>query len=166
MSLDNILLSASTTATLYSNVLVDVKNEPAKANPQRFKFLGNNQKLITFVVDNRDAVFVADRHLLFITKMLEACKMNIGDVSIVNQATTPVFIQEIKEVLHPQVLILFGVEATRIRLPFSFPKFKTQAYDGCTYLSVPSLNELDADSMESKLLKSKLWVCLRQLFEV
>jgi hypothetical protein len=166
MSLDNVLLSGNTTATLYKNVLVDAKNESGITNAQELKFLGNNQRQITFVVNSRDAVFVADKHLLFITKMLEACKMNIGDVSIVNQASTPVIIKELKEELHPLVLILFGVEPTAIRLPFSFPKFKTQEYDGCTYLSVPSLNELDAETTESKLLKSKLWVCLRQLFEV
>jgi hypothetical protein len=166
MGLDNVLLSGNTIAALYKNVLVDAKKESGISISSTYKFLGNNQRMITFVVESREAVFIADKHLLFISKLLEACKMNIGDVAIVNHASVPVIIQQIKEELHPQVLILFGVEPTAIRLPFSFPKFKTQAYDGCTYLSVPSLNELDAETTESKLLKSKLWVCLRQLFEV
>jgi len=34
------------------------------------------------------------------------------------------------------------------------------------YLQVPALEELNGDSEQAKLLKTKLWVCLRQLFQV
>jgi hypothetical protein len=164
MSLDNIHLSKKITSALYKDFLVDAKkNENVLP---RYKFLGNNQKQITFVVQSHDEVFVEEKHLSFITKMLEACKMNIGDIALVNHTTTPIIIQQLKQQLRPQMLILFGTESVDIKLPFSFPQFKTQAYDGCTYLCVPSLNELDSEVPESKLLKSKLWVCLRKLFEV
>ncbi|SRR5579871_3131228 len=164
MSIDNVHLPGIVTAALYKNVLVDGSEIQNKT--QRYKFLGNNQKKITFVTKDADAVFIADKHLLFITKMLEACKMNIADIAIVNHAAHPVLIHELKLQLHPQILILFGLESVDIKLPFNFPQFKLQAYDGCTYVCAPSLNELDGETHESKLLKSKLWVCLRQLFEV
>jgi hypothetical protein len=163
MSLDHINLSDKITSALYKDFLVDAKKNE---NIFRYKFLGNNQKQITIVVQSHDAFFVEEKHLSFITKMLEACKMNIGDIALVNHANTPIIIQQLKKQLHPQMLILFGIESADIKLPFSFPQFKTQAYDGCTYLCVPSLNELDSEVPESKLLKSKLWVCLRKLFEV
>jgi len=47
-----------------------------------------------------------------------------------------------------------------------FPVFKIQAYDQCTYLTAPSLEELVRPGDEGKLLKSKLWVCLKTLFEI
>ncbi len=165
MSLDKIRLSETITTALYKDVLVDAKTITNNISTH-YKFLGNNQKRIIFVVHSRDAVFVPDRHLSFITKMLEACKMNIGDIAIVNHAVSPVIIQQLKQQLQPQILVLFGLESVDIKLPFNFPQFKTQAYDGCTYLCVPSLNELDTETNESKILKSKLWVCLRQIFEI
>jgi hypothetical protein len=164
MSLDNIHLSGTVTASLYTNVLMDVKsigNQEAV-----YKFLGNNQKQLTFVVRTNDGVFIADKHLSFISKLLEACKMSIADIAIVNHAKTPVNVHLLKKQLEPRILILFGLESVDIKLPFNFPQFKTQIYDGCTYLCVPSLNEIDADTQESKLLKSKLWVCLRNLFDI
>ncbi|HSZ84964.1 MAG TPA: hypothetical protein VK787_02980 [Puia sp.] len=164
MSLDNIHLSEKITSTLYKDVLVDAKKNE-NVFP-RYKFLGNNQKQITIVVQSHNAVFIEEKHLSFITKMLEACKMNIGDIALVSHTNTPVIIQQLKQQLQPQTLILFGIESVDIKLPFNFPQFKTQDYDGCTYLCVPSLNELDSDVPESKLLKSKLWVCLRKLFEI
>jgi len=164
MSLDNIHLSGKITAALYRDVLVDAKKNE-NIFP-RYRFLGNNQKQITFVVKSHSEVFVEERHLPFITKMLEACKMNVGDIALVNHAATPVIIQQLKKQLEPTKLILFGIQSVEIKLPFSFPPFKTQVYDGCTYLCVPSLQELDAEVPESKLLKSKLWVCLRKLFEI
>jgi len=165
MSLDKIRLSETVTSALYKDVLVNAKTIPNNVS-YHYKFLGNNQKKIIFVVQSRDAVFIPDKHLSFITKMLEACKMNIGDIAIVNHASGAVIIQQLKQELQPRILVLFGLESIDIKLPFNFPQFKTQAYDGCTYLCVPSLNELDTETNESKVLKSKLWVCLRQIFEI
>ncbi len=146
---------------------------PASANPRpqplpcaSYKFLGNNLKKITILVDSPQNAFLPDEQLAFLTKMLEACKLNIGDVAIVNQANSPVEIASLKRQLSPVFFLLFGPGPEAIGLPIHFPFFKIQPYDQCSYLSVPSLAQLLQPGDESKLLKRKLWVCLRQLFEV
>ena len=53
-----------------------------------------------------------------------------------------------------------------IRLPINFPPFKQLSYDDCTYLSSPALDQLVPNTEDSKLLKSKLWVCLKTIFDV
>jgi hypothetical protein len=166
MGLDNIFLSKQMTCSLYKSVLVDAKRISDSAASSHYKFLGGNQKRITFIVRSPQAVFVAEKHLSFIIKMLEACKMNIGDIALLNQFSEAVNIQALKQQLQPRMLILFGVESADIQLPFNFPQFKLQVFDGCTYLCVPSLNEFDSELPESKLLKSKLWVCLQKLFDM
>lgn len=90
----------------------------------------------------------------------------MGDVAIVNHASAPVNITALRAQLQPSVILLFGLEPTTIRLPINFPVFKLQPYDQCTYLSAPALDLLVQTSEESKLLKSKLWLCLKSLFEV
>jgi hypothetical protein len=131
-----------------------------------YKFLGNNQRKVTILVNAPGSAFLPDNQLNFLTKILEACRMNIGDVAIVNHATTPVVVNTLREQLQPSAILLFGIEPTAIRLPINFPVFKLQPYDQCTYLSAPSLDGMVVNSEESKLLKSKLWVCLKTLFNV
>ena len=131
-----------------------------------YKFLGNNRRKITILVQSPNTAFLPDDQLTFLTKILEACQMNIGDVAIINHAHTPVVITELRQQLQSSVILLFGVDPIAIRLPIRFPVFKTQAYDGCTYLSAPALEELVPATHEGKLLKSKLWVCLKTLFNV
>ena len=139
---------------------------PAAETPAPYKFLGKNGKKITIVVQSPSVPFLPDNQLSFLTKILEACRMNIGDVAIVNAATTPVEIAALRRQLEPAVVLLFGLEPPAIKLPINFPAFKIQPYDNCSYLAVPPLTQLVQQSEESKLLKSKLWVCLKSLFNV
>ena len=138
----------------------------ASEAPAAYKFLGKNGKKITILVQSPTVPFLPDNQLSFLTKILEACRMNIGDVAIVNTATASVNIATLKQQLQPTAILLFGLEPTAIKLPINFPEFKVQPYDSCSYLSAPPLTRLVAQSEESKLLKSKLWVCLKTLFNV
>ena len=128
--------------------------------------MGGNNKKITILVQSPGIPFLPDDALTFLTRILEACRMNIGDVAIVNAATAPVTIAALRQQLQPSIVLLFGLEPTAIKLPINFPEFKVQPYDNCSYLSAPPLTRLVAQTEESKLLKSKLWVCLKTLFNV
>jgi hypothetical protein len=131
-----------------------------------YKFLGNNRRQITVLVQSPGVAFLPDDQLSFLTRMLEACKMNVGDVAIVNLANAAVTITALKQQLQPKVILLFGMEPVAIKLPMNFPWFKIQTYDECIYLCAPSLEELVLPGDESKLLKSKLWMCLKTLFGI
>ncbi len=98
--------------------------------------------------------------------MLEACRMNMGDVAIVNHAAAPIAIGQLKQQLQPAFVLLFGPTPPDIGLPMDFPLFKIQAYDQCTYLTAPLLADMVVPGEESKLLKTKLWACLKTLFEI
>lgn len=155
--------SASASAHPASSISTASTAPPASTG---YKFLGNNRRKITVLVKSPGVAFLPDDQLSFLTRMLEACKMNVGDVAIVNEANAPVNITALKQQLQPAVILLFGMEPTEIRLPMNFPLFKLQAYDACTYLCAPSLEDLVKPGDESKLLKSKLWMCLKTLFEI
>ena len=95
MSLSNISLPGSVIADLYKDKLVQAgsgeETAPVAINKtattaNNYKFLGNNQQQITIIVDYEQEAFIPDKHLQFLTKMLEACKLNLGDVAIVNHA--------------------------------------------------------------------------------
>jgi len=187
MSLNNIQLKDVVVSELYRDNLLalDVEKDtgsrtrpaaPTPAAPQApvtahpsptgYKFLGNNQRKISIIVHAPGAPFLPDDQLSVLTRMLEACRMSMGDVAIVNHAAAPVSIGALKQQLQPAFVLLFGPTPQAIGLPMDFPVFKIQPYDQCTYLTAPSLEELARPGDESKLLKSKLWVCLKALFEI
>lgn len=137
---------------------------PKPVDTTPFRILGNNKKQITVVVNCPQDVFVPEGDLQFLTKMLDACKLNMADVAIVNHATAPVTIEKVKAQLQPKFLLLFGVEPDEIHLPINFPSFKEQPYAGTTYLFTPALSQLNADTDVAKGLKKKLWECLKRMF--
>ncbi|WP_205513134.1 hypothetical protein [Longitalea arenae] len=145
---------------------VAVKTAPAPkpADLPPYKSLGNNKKQISVVVNYPNEVFVPESDLQFLTKMLDACKLNMADVAIVNHATAPVVIDRLKTQLQPAFLLLFGVEPDEIQLPINFPSFKEQPYAGTTYLFTPALSQLNQEGDAAKGLKKKLWECLKRMF--
>lgn len=143
-------------------VIEKVPPKPVDTTP--YKILGNNKKQITVVVNCPQDVFVPEGDLQFLTKMLDACKLNMADVAIVNHATAAVTIEKVKAQLQPKFLLLFGVEPDVIHLPINFPSFKEQPYAGTTYLFTPALSQLNGDTDVAKGLKKKLWECLKRMF--
>ncbi len=171
MNLNNIELPGFIVREWYKDNLLPLIN-PSTPNPlpdeppATCKFLGNNRRRITLLVHSPGSGFMPDNQLTCLTKILEACRMTLADVAIVNNAATPVMITELRQQLQPKIVLLFGVEPTAIRLPINFPPFKQLSYDDCMYLSSPALDQLVPDTEDSKLLKSKLWICLKTLFDV
>ena len=172
MSFQNMILPDILIGDLYRNIFVippgeskDIE-ELRQPPPEGVKFLGNNLRKIVIVVDHPAEVFLPEKHLEFLSKILAACKLNIGDVAIVNEGFNFVDIATLRKELKPQYVILFGIDPTELKLPLNFPHFKIQKYDEVAYLTVPPLDALNSDTEEGKLLKTKLWVCLKTMFEV
>jgi len=170
MSFQKIQLPARVVADLFKNSLVmsERKNseEELSTGQTKYRFLGNYAKKITLIISNANNFFLPEDQMLFLTKMLEACKMTFADVAVLNHNSVPINIHNLREQLSPRIIILFGIEPKEIKLPFNSAAFKIQDYDACNYLYCPGIDELNQDTEEGKLLKSKLWVCLRKLFNV
>lgn len=131
-----------------------------------YKLLGNNRQQVTVVVRFPGEAFLPESHLQFLSKMIGACKLNLGDVAIVNDASVRVDMNVLKAQLQPKTVLLFGVAPEETALPLSFPTFKAQEYAGTTYLYTPPLEELNTETDDGKLLKRRLWDSLRKIFGV
>lgn len=173
MSLNDIQLPASVIAGLYPFSLVDTGTaeviQPAPAIPvmegtpgtkSAWKYLGDNQKNILIIVQHTDVLHLPDEELGFLTSILTACKLGLGDVAIVNTNNHPD--SSCKDHLGhfcSKIVLLFGVDPIGFGLPVDFPHFQVQSVAGCTFLYAPPLDEC-----HDKLFKSKLWVCLKRIF--
>ncbi len=169
-------LPAFMIADLYKNNLVITENEVVtrekpdpeslKTDPGRQWFLGSNLRKTTLLVNEPNAVYLDDDSLQFLSAILNACKLNLGDVAIVNLAQTTADYTLLKQSLQPANLILFGVTAQDIQLPFTIPHYQLQAYDKCQLLLCPPLTTMLGNTQEAKLEKSKLWLSLKKMFNV
>ena len=176
MTLNDINLPASVIADLYKSSLIEtgenVSADPVKIPPVKrvdkiqvetgLKYLGENGKNIVLVVNNRDAVHLSDNELQFLTNMLTACKLSLADVAILNIHNQHILYKELLTELNSRIILLFDIEPGDFGLPMNFPPFQIQPFGGCSFLYAPSLKELEDD----KVLKSKLWVSLRRLFNI
>lgn len=184
MNSENNFLPPFVIASLYKNdlVLVDaldsaVKTPKVKSVPadqptevldtmQPISFLGNNQKKVTILLQDHTAVHVADESLQFLTSILAACKLNMGDVAIVNTANQNLSYAQIKTELQPSTLLLFNITAASIALPFEVPQYQVQQYNHCTLLFSAPLQAMLVNDETAKTEKGKLWYALKKTFNI
>jgi DNA polymerase III psi subunit len=166
MSLDNIQLPAFVIQDLFQKNLVDLNDtasEPIPAGNIELNVLGGSKQHILLIVNNAGASFVTDPELSFLSGILNACKLSLEDVSIFNIASYPgISYTTISNAFKPKIILMFGLSADIIQLPFVMPEFQRQSYNNQLYLSAPSLSELESN----KDLKRKLWTALQQIFSL
>ena len=126
-------------------------------------FLGNNGKNISIIVQYPGIPHLPDNTLEFLTRMLQACKLGLGDVAIQNLGDqTTIVGNDITDQLSSKIVLLFGITPADFGLAINFPEFQVQALAGITYLYAPPLEICQSE----KLIKSKLWVCLQRIFGI
>ena len=159
MSLNNISLQPQLIADLYESSLIERATLPSLQ--QSIKFFGKNEKNVLILVSKDKVAYLEEEELNFLSSILLACKLSQADVALINlknfgDTNYHFLIDQLKS----KKIILFDVEAQTIDLPFNFPKFQLQQFDQATYLSAPSLKEIQKE----KTLKTELWTCLKNLF--
>lgn len=175
--LNHIHLPASLVAGIYKNHLIEPdrlsqtepvteKKKPAPGPmPGAFQYLGQNQKGVCLLVDYANDVHLPDSQLDFLTSILQACKLNLGDVAIVNCSRQQVTFSTLTDHFACSYLLIFGVTPSAIGLQ-DIPFFSVQREGTCRVIYSPAAENLNSQGAESKLLKTKLWVCLKEMFGV
>lgn len=182
MSLNSIQLNSSLLTGMYKESLVEdaelhqklktpfIKAEAdldkLKRNESKHRdwdYLGEYKKSVLLIVRYPNATCLPDVQLNFLASMLTACKLGLVDVAILNISTAPSnHYKTIYDQFKSRVMILFGITPEEFAMPVNFPEFQVQAFNNCTFLHTPILEALESD----KVLKSKLWVCLRRIFDL
>ena len=165
MTLQNIKLPQIVIGNLYKNCLVDLYNEEKKPEQKNDNiiFLGGNNKRILLLVNNSDVPFLPDNQLNFLLGILSACKLNMADIAIVNlNKTDSTEHKVLPEFFKAEVIMLFGIGAIALSLPFKIPDFQVQLFKNKKYLFGPSVEVLEKDDNQ----KRKLWEALKIIFSI
>ena len=161
-----ILEPAITTAAPAKTAKPAIAQPPVVIAPNKQWYLGNNGKKITILVKETDVAFVNDLHLQFLSNILSACKLNLGDIALINHLNYPLLFSDLQQKVDPHFLIMFDVTTTELQLPFIIPDYQVQAYNQCQFLVAPALSVMDGDSQAAKIEKTKLWTSLKKMFQL
>lgn len=157
--MNDVRLSPQLLADLFGNVLVETL---AATQPDaNLKTIGDNKKNILIVVQQDSDSVLPEPELQFLTSVLTACKLRLGDVIIMNWAQRGD--RDYKTLLHDlesRFILLFGLSPLAFGLPMDFPPFQVQAFDSRQYLYAPALQKIQAH----KGIKTELWNALKKMF--
>jgi len=129
-------------------------------------FLGDNKKNIVILVNDNSAVHISEEWLGTLSRLLNACNLNLGDVAIINYKKEPRTFEELKEKLQPQFLFMFDVTTADVQLPFTIPHYQAQKFSGCIFMTAPVVALSSENSMKVKNEKRNLWEKLKTIFNV
>ncbi|HRX93556.1 MAG TPA: hypothetical protein P5158_05535 [Chitinophagaceae bacterium] len=176
MGLNNIDLSPGLLKELYRDMLVigtgsntrevSSKNESSKKVKTESKkpelTINTEQKNTVVIVSYPDKTSLPEDEKKFLTDILSACKLSMDDVAIINTEENAPDYKMLVDQYKCRNILLFGISPLSIGLPFDFPEFQVQPFQNINYLSSPPLHEMEND----KIVKSKLWVCLKRIFSI
>ena len=177
MGINDFSLTDELIAALYPESLVTEKTTgPGKKNPVKagipaipvapYPYLGQNSRSVCFLVHYPDNEFIPGDQLVFLLKILSACKCSLDDIALVNTAKTQVKMDELKRQLHPGVIFLWGLIPDLSDITKGLPDMSLSLVDGITIIPVTHAEQMSRENAEAVELKRQLWVSLKKLFSL
>jgi len=182
MSFKDLTLPEIMIAELYKNSLVlsnitpkdltaapdthPVENSHPPQTNTLFQYLGTNLKKVAVIVSYPDDVYLPEAHLTFLISVLKACQLTIADIAIINIARQRIVFDDLKNSLGSDKIIFFEVQPTEVQIDLELSYYLLRSYHELTLLHIPSLEKVNQNNEEGKLNKSKLWLCLKELFSI
>ena len=164
MNFDHFQLPAFLMRDLYKESLValkEIQQSEVTAPTLMDTALGNNKQQVLILVHYPGQKMITETDLNFLLNILNACKLSLNDVSILNLPNDDELnYTDLIGVFKPKVILLFNVKQSQIKLPVLFPEFQVQAFRDIRFISSPDLGQLQQD----ETLKRKLWAGLKQIF--
>ena len=165
MSLNDLQLPRFLYVSLFKNNLVDLRPEIFMETPAEnthIDFLGGNEKKIAFIASDAENKFLGDDQMKFVNDLLSACNLSMADIAFINLYNKNIHYTDLVSKFSSQKILIFGITAQELDLPFTIPFFQVQAFHGQTFLICPSLDTI----RQEKDLKKQLWLSLKQIFNL
>jgi len=143
-----------------------IKTDPLIIDTAKQWYLGNNGKQIVVIIKEENVAFINDTHLQFLSNILNACKLNLGDIALLNYINHPLDYRDIKQKLEPKFILIFDLLTKDLQLPFTIPNYQVQSYDNCKFLFAAPFSKMEGNSQDAKMEKSKLWMSLKNMFQL
>ena len=189
MKTEKTILSNAVLANLYkeSIVIIDqfVTEKPKKAIEEKvsttpselvtskelewkgpIKSLGEHNKKITVIVNDPNSVHLNETDFILLTSILNACRLTIADIALINLGKQPVGLHQILQEYPSTLVLSFAVDATQLKIKLPSTLYKINQLGESHILFSNALSTMQGTGVEAKQEKAKLWTVLKKIFEL
>lgn len=173
MSLLNTVLPDFVLADLFTSSLIQLSAEVRYEERTKtlvgstlIPYQGKNLHEITIGVYFTEQEQMPAETLDFLVNILKACQRNTEHVAIVNFATGEYKLEDIVSQLHPGIIMLFGSYPLFSSVTPETADFVLADLQGIKIIRVPALEKLTQTTPEARTMKGRLWMMLKQLFNL
>jgi hypothetical protein len=141
-------------------------NEQKVITPTPLKFLGDHLKKIAVIVNDPNAVHLNETDLGLLSSILNACKLTLADIALINTAQQPISLHETLTTLPSQFVIAFDLSSTQLKIKLPSTIYKPIVLGETQILFSNSLQSMQGVEQNAKMEKAKLWNALKLLFKL
>jgi hypothetical protein len=118
------------------------------------------------IVNDPNAVHLNESDLGLLSSILNACKLTLADIALINTAAQPLSMHEMLITLPSQLVLAFDLSATQLKIKLPTTLYKPIVLGDTHILFSSSLQSMQGADQAAKLEKSKLWNALKLLFKL
>ena len=146
---------------------VDKKETTEEATPTvPIKFLGEHQKKILVLVQDTNAVHLNERAFDLLTSILNACKLTIVDIALINLANKNFSLHQILTQVPSDFVLIFDLNPTQLKIKLPTKLYTPILLGETQLLFSNNLSTMQGIDTDSKIEKTKLWSALKLLFKL
>ena len=150
------------TATSANNTPIEVAKVKKSTGP--LKHLGDHNKKILVIVNDPNSVYLNEADFILLTSILNACKLTIADIALVNIGNQETSLHQILETLPSSIIMCFDVASTDLKIKLPNTLYKVTELGESNLFFSKALSCMQGTSAEAKLEKGTLWILLKKLF--
>ncbi|MEK0422383.1 MAG: hypothetical protein RLZ95_293 [Bacteroidota bacterium] len=128
------------------------------------KHLGDHHKKILVIVNDPNSVYLNETDFILLTSILNACKLTIADIALVNIGNQETSLHQILETLPSTLIMCFDIASADLKIKLPNTLYKVNALGDTRLFFSKALSTMQGTGAEAKIEKGTLWILLKQLF--
>lgn len=130
------------------------------------KYLGAHQKKIMVLVQDSNAVHLNERDFDLLTSILNACKLTIADIALINLANKNYSLHQILVQIPSDIVLIFDINPTQLKIKLPTKIYSPILLGETQLLFSNNLSNMQGIDQASKIEKTKLWTALKLIFKL
>ena len=131
-----------------------------------FKYLGDHHKKIIVLVNDPASVYLNEADFILLTSILNACRLTIADIALVNLGHQKAGLHQILHLLPSKLVIAFELDSKALKIKLPTQLYKVIPLGENNLLFSNSLASMQGTDANAKQEKAKLWAVLKQIFQL
>jgi hypothetical protein len=128
------------------------------------KHLGDHHKKILVIVNDPNSVYLNETDFILLTSILNACKLTIADIALVNIGNQETSLHQILESLPSILIMCFDIESAQLKIKLPNTLYKVNELGDARLFFSKALASMQGTSADAKQEKGALWILLKPLF--